>query len=427
MRSLWRHASRNQSDWTRAGERGAATTAIAVLATISLILTSSLASATVARHAPARAALWAIQARSLAEAGIAVGSARLAADPEYTTGESPPSEGTPDYAWALAAAAAHPAQSLPGGEYVVLVPTSRDVIYGVGYAPARDSQRPTVAVLRAVLAPGEPPGGSSVMVLLAGDVIISNARIESSVGGLHINGTLTLGDGAQIAYGVTITVTQTVSISTSAVVNGTVGEGASSLFLPSTRSVDLAPFAMFVLGKTGWISAGPAAPPPYKPGQTICHAQPTACMGWSFKVIQGRRVWTYAGDGSASGVYQSVESDVVLSPRGPWTATVAAEGSVEVTTASPITAMPTHPLIVADGDLAATGATLYGQIIVHEQLRLRGASTWDRIVVRSASHVHNTVIGPSVITSGATIRAGVLSEESPPISPQPLAVQQVGS
>lgn len=156
MRSLWRHGSRNQSDRTRAGERGAATTAIAVLATISLILTSSLASATVARHAPARAALWAIQARSLAEAGVAVGSTRLAANPEYTTGESPPSEGTPDYAWALAAAAAHPAQSLPGGEYVVLVPTSRDVIYGVGYAPARDAQRPTVAVLRAVLAPGEP-------------------------------------------------------------------------------------------------------------------------------------------------------------------------------------------------------------------------------------------------------------------------------
>jgi hypothetical protein len=141
------------------------------------------------------------QSLSVAESGLEVGLVELDDDFDWSTGEVIPAGviGTDaERGWAVSAADARPAEDVettPEGEFVVVKPSNRDLLFSVAYVPSRDAAERRVRVVRAALsfAPTSNAWSLDMAFLTDDDFTISgNPTFHGDAASGHSNGHLTV-------------------------------------------------------------------------------------------------------------------------------------------------------------------------------------------------------------------------------------------
>jgi hypothetical protein len=254
------------------------------------------------------------------------------------------------------------------------------IVRSTGY-----SQDGTKVVLEALITPVEKGA-----VVVNGDLVVGgNATITGSEGRVHVNGDLTLDDNADVVVAATAggLVIETGGHSQKA--TGPSTGGAPELSVPEVRASDYLAFADFVLTSAGTMTD--------QDGAELCSVAP--CNNWDFNSGE----WSIGTEAPVDGTYY-VEGTVRItgspgSAEDPLLISILAEGSIDIS-GSP-TLRPDTPdlLFVTDGDLDISGnidagdpVTAAGQILVHEQVNLRGTpSLGGQLFVEDATSVDPSV------------------------------------
>jgi hypothetical protein len=152
------------------------------------------------------------QAIHVAEHGIDQTFAQLQANRLYsTTTETPPAGLTPqqEREWARAQLQSAPAQREPQGDFAIVKPARRNVIYAAGWVPSRDEARHSRVIKVEYLFSTYSP---TKAVLTGGDLVISgNAEIGGVGGSVHAIGNLQISGNPTIGGDATSSGTYTVS------------------------------------------------------------------------------------------------------------------------------------------------------------------------------------------------------------------------
>lgn len=361
----------------------------------------------------------------MAEAGVDQALARLQKDDTWSTTSATPTVTTPadEEAWVLAQLddpLAHEFHTVDTGDYAIVKPAGRNVVYAVAWVPSRELSKRTRVVKAEYLFSSYSPANA---VLSNGDLEIGgNASVLGSLGNVHANGDIEVAGGALTVEG-TLTATGTVE-------NGQAGwvGGQPPQEVPEVRP--RAVYDKFALDSDFteyWYDLCPdgsvRAPSSSGPCTGLVESSSGKFKGWQL-TSSGWRNDREPYDGVFY-IYQ--DSAKVTGTETPWEATIIAEpagtdgslvdGDIEIN-GKPLLHgfLPDVALIAGrDLDIQGTGngdGEYEGLLGAHEQFKITGNPTLTGAVVgeldtdTSGSPVQrNYVSGSMMITHNTGLEA----------------------
>jgi hypothetical protein len=404
-------------------ERGAAVAMILLIGSVLVVLTGVIVTRGVRQMGnTAGDADWE-QALNVAEAGMEYAINEKNAPFGYSTGETVPSfaDRSEERDWVLAEAALNPVIATPEGEFTVIVPEFQQVLYSVGYVPARGADGVRTRVVRrdyTVIRFSTIDG-----LLVGGDAEIeANAVINDPVAEgahVHANGTLTVGNNVLIDGCAT-------SSESIIPADGDCPESPiAPAWMPTVRVRPYYQYATHVMCPDGTIRGGPASTSKPDPTpDTPCDPGDQIVLDTKWQYSASGNSWSAKKD-DVSGVFYFYATDFVgkigKEPTGKMVeATLIAEsashsclaptgGNIELSSGSYIhyhsSGAQYQTAIIAEGDVKYRGgATVIGAVIAREQVDYRGSpDSWGPVVASDECDTPGSPVSSTVVTGGATI------------------------
>ncbi|MDX1690155.1 MAG: hypothetical protein R3290_03925 [Acidimicrobiia bacterium] len=376
------------------------------------------------------------QSLHVAEAGLADVITDVKADDTYTTGQILPTfdDADAERAWAVQVADGLPSADLittPEGEYAVIVPAGEQVIYSVGFTPARDAAERRVRTVRVTYEriPGALPYYAAKAFVTNGHLSISgsptafesNADVHAN-GDLDVSGNPTTHDACLTASGL-------------ATVDGNVNDHASCEgpsyqpleVVPDIVPRDFWPSSEYDLCPNGEVRAGPAYGGAFAadPNDAPCtgdileaDAGASPYLGWQYlgySSIDGH-VWEYGTNVENHGSYYVFQGSASI-PTGPGTNTnpwrislvAEAEGACDAHVGGDI--VLTGAAVVTPHETAGTLFMIAGRDVVWDgngRLKEKGIIG----AVEQIAIIGNPVVLGSFIAAEACDTAGDLVDVS---------------
>ncbi len=288
---------------------------------------------------------------------------------------------------------------------------------------ARNTESWAQAFLRQVKVPFKPDAA----ITTGGNLTISgNAKIKNS--GTHSNGDTTVSGSASVdgtvSAGGKVTNTSSSALKTES--------GAGVKAIPSVKPADFKQYAEFILARDGKVlnAAGNVLADLSHGGQW---------NGWDYSVTSGTVKWQMSSNDTVDGRFY-MEGDAVVSGNPgklkpvylPWSATLLAEGNIEIA-GTPVMksyagggdAVPDgvkNLLLVAGLDLKINGTLTQDQVFqgvmaAHEQVAISGNPSLGGYIIaedpgnRSNTAVENIVSGSMQLVSGASVATPFTSDK----------------
>lgn len=349
----------------------------------------------------------------LAETGVDQSLARLQKDPTWGTVDTSTGTTTAELdAWAVAALATAPVVASDGGEYAVVKPKDRQVVYAAGWSPSRADARRHRMVKAEYLFSTYSPANA---VLSNGNLQIGgNATVAGSLGNVHANGDVTV-VGSALSVSGTLTATGAVS-------GGQAGWQGSQ---PPQEVPTIDPRAIYDRYSGGaeyvddWYDlcqdGTVRKPSTAGPCTGEIRASSGGLRGWKFS--SGK--WVNDRDPYDGVYYVDRGTASIKGTATPWRGTILASasgsdgslvgGDIEMTGKPLISAFLPDIALVAgrDLDIAGTGqsdGSYDGLLGAHEQLELTGNPTLDgALVSENAPHTTGSPVSVNYISGSMTI------------------------
>jgi len=360
------------------------------------------------------------QSLSVAESGLEVGLVAIDDDFDWDTGEVIPLSviGTEsERGWAVAAADARPAEdveSTPEGEFVVVKPSNRDLLFSVAYVPSREAAERRVRVVRAALSfqPTSNSWSLDMAFLTDMDLDISgNPTFHGNAASGHSNGHVTVPGNPTFHDGC-------LTASDGGTISGNVNDHSDcpddpynqpEEFVPDIVAGDFWHMSEYDMCPDGKVRAGPAHPDFFDTvGTAPCttghiledDAMADPFNGWKFEGCCDSKLnakWDLSDGTAIDGAYYFFEGspNVSGSPgtnNSPWHVLIVAEskgscpanvggdfttsGSVVI---APYTGQPVHSgnnvAVIAERDVEWSGAgrlKVPGIVGAGEQIKISG-------------------------------------------------------
>lgn len=334
------------------------------------------------------------RARAAADAGASRALSELTADAAYSTHAGAV---VMDRAWVLSAAATAPLESAANGQFSWVVPTTEQIVFGIGFIPSRAA--PTeIDVVRVTYDRVNASGFGAIAAASSLD-IGGHAEILGLTGNAHTNGDMDVSGSASVSGNATATGGYTQGAS--ATVSGTGGGGYPVLLIPDVAPRSYRSLTNQDLCPDGTVRATSAGDP--CTGAIIGSGLLGNWNGWSFTGTTWRVNSGSPGD-AAVYVYQSSVS-ISGNPGSvadPWLVTVVVEGlvagiltkgDVSITGGGTMRPYTSGVGFVAHRDFSSTGGASYeGLIMADEQVSFSGSGTLHGQVI--ASGVTDTLGSP---------------------------------
>jgi hypothetical protein len=335
---------------------------------------------------------------ALAETGIDQTLARLQQNNTWSTmatrtGLVSGATAAEEKAWATTQLNAATPIVTDGGEYAIVKPLDRNIIYAAGWAPTRASAKRTRVVKVEYLFSSYTPANA---VLSNGPLTIGgNAAVEGSLGNVHANGDIGVVGGSLSVSG-TLTATGTVSGGDSGWLGGQPPQEVPEV---NPRSI-YGKFATDPDYSNRWYDLCPD-------GTVHSPSASTPCTGTDIPFTTSFRGWKYqAGKWQNDrdpydGIYYVYQrSASIKGTDEPWVATILAEpsgtdgnltnGDIEMTGKPLLTGLLPDVALVAgrDLDIQGTGTDdgfYEGLLGAHEQFKVTGNPTLRGAIVGEGS------------------------------------------
>ena len=329
----------------------------------------------------------------LAERGIDLTLARLQQDKTWSTDATHttalPVGATPaqEEAWAAAELAAAPTVTTAEGEFAIVKPSGRNVVYAAGWMPDRaTAARPRTMKVEYLFSTYRPPGA----VLTGGPLKIGgNATVAGSLGDVHSNGNIDVVGGSLSVSG-TVTAVGTV----------TGGQPGWSGSQPEKTIPPIAPRDIYEALSDDYAADwydlcpdGTVKAPSTTPctGTLLNAATPGEWLGFQHVTTAGKNVWKTSSSTAYDGVFYAYQSGIDVSAKtsSVWKATLIAEsaptsgcsanhGDIQITGHPDIIGFVPGLTLVAGRDLeiagnpSGGGESYQGLIAAHEQVKITG-------------------------------------------------------
>jgi hypothetical protein len=368
-----------------------------------------------------------------AEAGLDDGLVILDYDFDFTTGQTLPDGvlgGDSEKSWAIEAADAlgdSEVVAVPDGEYALVRPDNADVLFAVGYSPARSDPQRRVRVVRASVE-GSPWTFTLEFALLVGDDLelggnsTINDTNDNDGASVHANGGV-LETGSYSVEGCL-----TASESTRDALAACPPSPMPPEPVPVIEPRLFYPYAHYALCDDGNVYGGPAHPTDPDGDSTPCNGGETVVplVGWSNKKQGGVWNWKTGPAADTDGVFYVFNGNFdgkIGDPTDRAQVTIILESGSDGACAAPATGnlelagnsdFEVHPslsalgwdiAVVAQGDVDYQGgATVGGAIFAHEQIDYRGtADSWGGVVAVEACHTVGSPLSSSSLSGTSVI------------------------
>jgi len=405
-------------------ERGAAIAMVLLIGSVLVMLTGVVVTRGIRQMGNTSGdARWE-QALNVAEAGMEYAINERNADSEYATGETVPSFGdrAEERQWAITEAADNPVVATPEGEFAVIVPGTDQVLYSVGYVPARGAEGVRTRVVRREYATARFTTANGLLV--GGDADLqANSVIDDPDGEnatVYVNGALTIG---------TNTVVDGCALSAVSSFPETADCPASPVapaWIPSLRVRPYYAFATTALCPDGTARGGPVHPSfpdptpdtPCDPADPILPSPDWKFLAhknsWSAKdIFQSGVIYLYGTnfDGGLGKEPQNKIAEItLLAERSSRSCLVDAGGHISLSAGSYIEYHSSlgvyKTAIMAEGDiLYRGGATVIGAVMAGEQIDYSGGpNSWGPVTATDECDTPGSPVSTTVLTGGSFIR-----------------------
>lgn len=293
-----------------------------------------------------------------------------------------------DRAWVLAAAATAPLESAANGEFSWVVPTTEQIVFGIGFIPSRAT--PTeIDVVRVTYDRVDASGFGAIATASSLD-IGGHSEILGLTGNAHTNGDMSVSGSASVSGNATAVGGYTQGAS--ATVSGTGGGGYPVLQIPDIAPRDYRSLTNHDLCPDGTVRATGAGDP--CAGVIVGSGLLGGWNGWSFTGTSWR---VTSGSPSDASVYVFQSSVSIAGNPGstahPWLVTVVVEGltagiltkgDISITGGGTMRPYTSGVGFVAERDFSSSGgATFEGLVMANEQVSLSGTGALHGQVIAS--------------------------------------------
>ena len=404
-------------------QRGAAIAMVLLIGSVLVVLTGVVVTRGMRQMGTTSGdARWE-QALNVAEAGMEYAINERNVDSEYTTGETVPTfaDRTEEREWAIAAAAGNPVVATPEGEFAVIVAESDQVLYSVGYVPARGAEGVRTRVVRREYETARFTAANGLLV--GGDADLEANTIVDVPDGenatVYVNGEVTVGVN---------TVVDGCVLSSVTVIPETADCPASPVapaWMPSIRVRPYYAFATTALCADGTARGGPVHPSlPDPTPETPCDpADPILpSLDWKFlanknswnatDIFQSGVIYLYGTnfDGGLGKMPQNKVAEItLLAERSSRSCLVDAGGHISLSAGSYIRYHPSlavyETALIAEGDiLYRGGATVIGAVMAGEQIDYSGGpESWGPIIATDECDSLDSPVSSTVLVGGAFV------------------------
>ena len=327
-------------------ESGVAIITVVLLAMVVAAVAATLMLRSLRNYDETLAERQRVDALSVAESGLDAGVFELNEDDAYFSVPNSYGYAAPfttdqaERAWVLTAVSAL-ALSPTGsgnGEYVIVKPQGRDVVYAVGYIPTLIDADVSRVVKLQYGQFAHSPAGLSEALIADGNISISgNSTFTGTLGNIHANGNLSSSGATAVSGHASSGGSYSGTFITGDPANsGSTGEVKT---VPRTEPIRLHHLSEYDMCNNGRVYAGPAHSDPTKQGTAgapcsgteLANANGTEYRGWR-KIgteSNGAANWDYTTEDKYPGVYFFDGGNAKIEPSpgegtSPWEATIIA-------------------------------------------------------------------------------------------------------